>query len=60
MAWIITPAAYYNNLWGAKALPMVSTRVFTADGYYYQITEVLDSQNRLNETAYHRYGMSVR
>ncbi|CAF4501158.1 unnamed protein product [Rotaria socialis] len=56
LAWIMTPAAYYTNLWGAKAFPMVSTRVFTEDGYYYNIKSVLNSQNRLNETAYNTYG----
>ncbi|CAM4839180.1 unnamed protein product [Rotaria magnacalcarata] len=56
LAWIMTPAAYYTNLWGAKALPMVSTRVFTADGYYYDVKSVLNSQNRVNETAYKTYG----
>ncbi|CAF3264246.1 unnamed protein product [Rotaria socialis] len=56
LAWIMTPAAYYTNLWGAKAFPMVSTRVFTEDGYCYNIKSVLNSQNRLNETAYNTYG----
>ncbi|CAF2776029.1 unnamed protein product [Rotaria sp. Silwood2] len=56
LAWIITPAAYYSNLWNSKALPIVSVRVFTADGYFYNISAVLNSNLRLNETAYKQYG----
>jgi len=58
LAWIITPATYYSNLWDAKHLPMVSTRVFTADGYFYNVSAILNSNLRLNETAYKHYGMS--
>jgi hypothetical protein len=57
LAWIIAPTAYYTNLWGSKAMPVVSNRVFTADGYFYNVTAVLNSQLRLNETAYQNYGM---
>ncbi|CAF3957162.1 unnamed protein product [Adineta steineri] len=56
LAWLIAPATYYSNLWDAKMLPMVSTRVFTRDGYYYNVTAILNSRLRLNETAYHHYG----
>ncbi len=59
LAWIIAPAAYYSNLWGSKAMPIVSNRVFTADGYFYNVSAVLDSQLRLNETAYKNYGMLI-
>jgi hypothetical protein len=38
-------------------MPVVSNRVFTADGYFYNVTAVLNSQLRLNETAYQNYGM---
>ncbi|CAF0975297.1 unnamed protein product [Adineta steineri] len=56
LAWLIAPATYYSNLWDAKMLPMVSTRVFTRDGYYYNVSAILNSRLRLNETAYHHYG----
>jgi hypothetical protein len=59
LAWIIAPAAYYSNLWGSKAMPIVSNRVFTADGYFYNVSSILDSQLRLNETAYKNYGMLI-
>ncbi|CAF3388114.1 unnamed protein product [Rotaria sp. Silwood1] len=57
LAWIIAPATYYSNLWNSKALPIVSVRVFTADGYLYNISAVLNSNLRLNETAYKQYGI---
>lgn len=56
LAWIITPAAYYTNMWDAKMMPIVSNRVFTRDGHIYNISAVLDSNLRLNETAYEKYG----
>ena len=55
-AWFISPAAYYSNLWGSKAMPIISSRVFTADGYFYNVSAVLTPQLRLNETAYKNYG----
>ncbi|CAF3646700.1 unnamed protein product [Rotaria sp. Silwood1] len=56
LVWIITPTAYYNNLWNSKAMPIVSNRVFTVEGYYYNVNAVLDSRLHLNETAYNLYG----
>ncbi|CAF2507297.1 unnamed protein product [Rotaria sp. Silwood2] len=56
LAWIIAPMAYYTNIWGSKAMPIVSSRVFTADGYFYNVSAVLNSEMRLNETAYKIYG----
>ena len=56
LAWILAPTAYYSNLWGSKAMPIVSNRVFTADGYFYNVSAVLTPQLRLNETAYRNYG----
>jgi hypothetical protein len=56
LAWFITPAAYYTNLWDAKNMPIVSNRVFSPDGYIYNITAVLKPNLRLNETAYKTYG----
>ena len=38
-------------------MPIVSNRVFTTDGYFYNVSAILDSQLRLNETAYKTYGM---
>ena len=59
LAWIIVPIAYYSNLWESKAMPIVSNRVFTVDGYFYNVSSVLDSRLRLNETAYKDYGRKI-
>lgn len=56
LAWFITPIAYYSNLWNAKVMPIVSNRVFTVDGYIYNVSAVLNSNLRLNETAYQHHG----
>lgn len=39
-------------------MPIVSMKVFDRDGYIYNISAVLDSNLRLNETAYAKYGRS--
>jgi hypothetical protein len=57
LAWVITPATYYSNLWDAKVMPIVSNRVFRRDGYIYNVSAVLDSNLRLNETVYQKYGI---
>jgi hypothetical protein len=57
LAWIITPATYYSNLWDAKVMPIVSNRVFRRDGSIYNVSAVLDSNLRLNETVYQKYGI---
>lgn len=59
VAWFVSPIAYYSNIWGSKALPIVSSRVFTADGYFYNVSAVLTPELRLNETAYKNYGMKI-
>ncbi|CAF0925135.1 unnamed protein product, partial [Didymodactylos carnosus] len=56
LAWIFTPISYYLNLWGSQALPIVSNKIFTPDGYVYDIHAVLNKETRLNETAYEQYG----
>lgn len=60
LAWIITPIAYYSNLWNSKAMPIVSNRVFNTEGYFYNVSAVLTSDLRLNETAYKQYGNIYR
>ncbi len=57
LAWVITPATYYSNLWDAKVMPIVSNSIFSTDGSIYNVSAVLDSNLRLNETAYQKYGI---
>lgn len=40
-------------------MPIVSNQLFTDEGYLYNVSAVLDSNLRLNETAYDRYGMNL-
>jgi hypothetical protein len=56
IVWIITPIGYYSNWWDAKTFPIASYRIFTEEGYIYNVTNVLDPQLHLNETAYNIYG----
>ncbi len=56
IVWIINPLAYYLNLWNTQTMPIMSNRVFTVEGYYYNVSAVLDSNLQLNETAYKIYG----
>ncbi len=37
-------------------MPIVSTRVFDINGYFYNTSKVLNKDLRLNETAYEIYG----
>jgi hypothetical protein len=59
LAWVLAPWAYYTNLWDSKAMPIISNRVFTIDGYFYNVSAVLNSKLRLNETAYKNYGTLI-
>ena len=56
IVWIITPIAYYSNWWNAKTFPVGSYRVFTKEGYIYNVSNILDSDLNFNETAYNSYG----
>jgi hypothetical protein len=56
LVWIITPIAYYSNWWNAKTFPIASYQIYTKEGYIYNVSQVLDSQLQLNETAYKSYG----
>ncbi|ORX69070.1 OPT superfamily oligopeptide transporter [Linderina pennispora] len=41
--WIVTPAAYYNNVWGSGNLPIYSSSIFRANGSLYNTSEVMDA-----------------
>lgn len=56
VAWIITPALYYSNVWDAKKFPIVTPSLFTADGQPWDNSKVLTPQNTLDEAAYEAYG----
>lgn len=47
---------YYNNVWGSKLQPFMSTRLRSADGSSYPIAKVFTG-GVLNEDALARYGI---
>ncbi len=56
IVWIFTPIFYYSNIWEAKTMPIMSVRIFDNDGYFYNVTKILDKNLQFNETAYQLYG----
>lgn len=46
---------YYNNVWGAKSLPFMSTSLRLSNGSSYPISEVFTG-GVLNDTALEEYG----
>jgi hypothetical protein len=56
IVWIITPMFYYSNIWEAKTMPIMSVSIFDNDGYFYNVTKILDKNLQFNETAYQLYG----
>jgi hypothetical protein len=37
-------------------MPIMSVRIFDNDGYFYNVTKILDKNLQFNETAYQLYG----
>jgi hypothetical protein len=54
--YIVTPATYWLNVYNAKTFPIFSRGMFQANGQYYDITTVVDSNFELNLTAYEEVG----
>ncbi|UJR25925.1 hypothetical protein I4U23_007273 [Adineta vaga] len=57
--WIVTPIIYYLNVWNLQEMPIVSNRVFDADGYYYNVRKIMNDHFRVNQTARQIYGKSI-
>ncbi|CAO3564077.1 unnamed protein product [Mortierella alpina] len=55
-AWVMVPLAYYMNLWDAKLFPILTSKLYTIDGYYYNTLSILTPQKMLDETVYESYG----
>ncbi|KAJ4776593.1 oligopeptide transporter [Rhynchospora pubera] len=56
MMYIITPIAYWLNLYNAKTFPIFSDGLFTASGNPYNITSIVDSNFHLDIEAYEKNG----
>ncbi|KAJ4776591.1 oligopeptide transporter [Rhynchospora pubera] len=54
--YIITPTAYWLNLYNAKSFPIFSDGMFTASGQKYNISSIIDSNFHLNTEAYEKNG----
>ncbi|KAF9951058.1 hypothetical protein BGZ70_001132, partial [Mortierella alpina] len=55
-AWVLVPLAYYMNLWDAKLFPILTSKLYTTDGYFYDTLSILTPQKMLDETVYEAYG----
>jgi len=56
MAWFLVPIAYYLNIWDAKQYPILTSKLFTTDGYFYDTLSILTPAKTLDEAIYHSYG----
>ncbi|KAI8334789.1 OPT family small oligopeptide transporter [Chlamydoabsidia padenii] len=56
IAWILTPAMYYSNVWDAKLFPILTQQLFTSDGSPWNNSMVLTPEKFLDEAAYAAYG----
>lgn len=54
--YVITPLAYWLNLYNAKTFPIVSDGLFTSTGQSYNISAIIDPNFRLDIDAYEREG----
>uniref|UniRef100_A0A0E0LWA7 Oligopeptide transporter n=1 Tax=Oryza punctata TaxID=4537 RepID=A0A0E0LWA7_ORYPU len=43
IVYVIVPAAYWTDAYGAKRFPIISSHVFTANGSRYDVNQVLDT-----------------
>ncbi|KAJ8661319.1 OPT family small oligopeptide transporter [Lichtheimia ornata] len=56
VAWIISPALYYSNVWDAQKFPIITQELFDKFGEPWNNSMVLTPERTLNETAYAEYG----
>ncbi|KAE9597886.1 putative oligopeptide transporter, OPT superfamily [Lupinus albus] len=54
--YIITPTAYWFNLYNARRFPIYSDGLFLSNGNKYNISAIIDSDFHLNTEAYEREG----
>jgi hypothetical protein len=54
--YIVTPAVYYSNVYGAKTFPIFSDDLFQSNGQGYNITSIINSKFELNLTTYEEVG----
>jgi hypothetical protein len=55
-AWILVPIAHFTGAWNPKSIPVMSNRLFTANGTLYPFTELTDRQGHFQKEAYDHLG----
>ncbi|KAJ7522663.1 hypothetical protein O6H91_18G021500 [Diphasiastrum complanatum] len=53
--YIITPIAYWGNVYDAKRFPIFSSKLFAADGSRYNFTRVINDKFQLDVNSYNNY-----
>ncbi|KIJ51353.1 hypothetical protein M422DRAFT_158620 [Sphaerobolus stellatus SS14] len=53
--WIVTPALYYSNSWNLSYFPMAASFPYDRMGEQYNVSRILTSDNRFNQTAFDEY-----
>lgn len=56
MMYVITPIAYWLNIYKAKTFPIFSDGLFTSNGQDYNISAIIDSNFHIDLTAYENEG----
>lgn len=56
IAWVMVPIAYYTNIWNAKMYPILTSKLFTTEGYNYDTLSILTPAKNLDENMYNAYG----
>jgi OPT family oligopeptide transporter len=53
--WILAPALHFSNVWYGKFMPISTRTAYDNTGLEYDVTKILDENNRFNEAAYKAY-----
>ncbi|KAI5061917.1 hypothetical protein GOP47_0022456 [Adiantum capillus-veneris] len=56
IVYVLLPSAYWSNMYDAKKFPIFTSRLFTENGTFYNITSILNPDFTLNHTAYEQQG----
>ncbi|KAI1296055.1 hypothetical protein EDD11_007614 [Mortierella claussenii] len=56
IAWVMVPIAYYSDIWQAKSFPILTSKLFTTEGYFYDTLSILKEDKTLDQAMYESYG----
>lgn len=54
--YVVTPIAYWNNVYSAKSFPIFSSRLFQSSGKLYNVEEIISDTFTLDMAKYESYG----